>query len=77
MDFGELPSILLENWCWMEDALSELSCHYTTLDPRFLNKWRASHIGEPDPPARIPGNLLKSLIESRYLNRGLYYLHQL
>jgi metallopeptidase MepB len=76
-DFGEMPSMLLENWCWMEDTLSELSCHYTTLDHRYLTEWRTNHYGEPDPPTKIPSKLLKSLIETRYLNRCLYYLHQL
>ncbi|OAQ79717.1 metallopeptidase MepB [Purpureocillium lilacinum] len=77
VDFGEMPSILLENWCWMEETLSKLSCHYTTLDPRYLDEWRARHVGAPDPPAKIPSDLSKRLINTRYLNHGLYYLHQL
>lgn len=72
-----MPSILLENWCWMEETLSILSCHYTTLDPRYLTEWHARHVGAPDPPAKIPVDLSKRLINTRYLNHGLYYLHQL
>lgn len=72
-----MPSILLENWCWMEETLSKLSCHYTTLDPRYLDEWRAYHVGAPDPPAKIPSDLSKRLINTTYLNHGLYYLHQL
>lgn len=30
-DFGEMPRIMLKNWCWMKDVLKGLSCHYTTL----------------------------------------------
>ncbi|KAJ5776809.1 peptidase family M3 [Penicillium odoratum] len=76
-DFGEMPSTLLENWCWMEDVLHQLSCHYTTLDANYLKGWREQHPGEPDPPKKPPHGLIENLVKHRYSHKGLYYLHQL
>ncbi|KAJ5636993.1 peptidase family M3 [Penicillium lividum] len=76
-DFGEMPSTLLENWCWMEDVLQQLSCHYTTLDANYLKGWRVQHPGEPDPPKKPPHGLIENLVKHRYSDKGLYYLDQL
>ncbi|KAJ5943769.1 Peptidase M3A/M3B [Penicillium verrucosum] len=76
-DFGEMPSIMLENWCWMKDVLEELSCHYTTLDENYLADWQKQHPSEPNPPTKIPEGLVENLIKHRYFNRGLYHLYQL
>lgn len=37
-EFGEMPSVFFENWCWMPAVLRELSCHYITLNTKYLNK---------------------------------------
>lgn len=63
-DFCETPSLLLENWCWT-DMLRNMSCHYTTLNPEYLTKWREIHPGEEDPPRQMPDELLESLLASR------------
>ncbi|KAJ5508103.1 Peptidase M3A/M3B [Penicillium freii] len=76
-DFGEMPSIMLENWCWMKDVLEELSCHYTTLDENYLADWQKQYPSEPNPPTKIPEGLVENLIKHRYFNRGLYHLYQL
>ena len=76
-DFGEMPSMMLENWCWMKDVLQGLSRHYTTLEPNYLIEWRKQHPGASDPPTKIPEDLVDRLIKHRYLNRGLYHLYQL
>ena len=77
VDIGEMPSTLLENWCWTKDILKELSCHYTTLDPDYLVQWRKDNPGQPDPPAKIPDELLDNILKSRNIDRGQYHLHQL
>ncbi|KAJ5948685.1 peptidase family M3 [Penicillium verhagenii] len=43
----------------------------------YLADWRNKNPGSPDPVKTIPGNLVDSLIQHRYYNAGLYYLHQL
>ncbi|RAL00758.1 M3 family metallopeptidase [Aspergillus ibericus CBS 121593] len=73
-DFGEMPSVMLENWCWMKDVLKGLSCHYTTVNDDYLAAWRKQHPGEPDPPKKIPEELVDRLVKHRYFNQGLYYL---
>lgn len=61
----------------MKDVLQELSCHYSTLSPNYLEKWCREHPDAPAPPKQIPDKLVDRLIERRYANRGLYYLFQL
>ncbi|KAF5013277.1 hypothetical protein FDECE_706 [Fusarium decemcellulare] len=76
-DFGEMPSIFLENYCWMEEVLQRLSCHYTSLDPKHLRDWRTRNPDTPVPPREIPSQLAQPLIRNRYVNRASYHLKQL
>ena len=44
-DAVELPSQFMENWCWQEEVLKLISCHYKTgesLPKDLINKIRAS-----------------------------------
>lgn len=75
-DLNEAPSIILENWCWRQELLVAMSRHYTTLRPEYLAQWREDHPGEPDPPAKIPEELVESLVKGRNLNIGLFHLRQ-
>nr|XP_036577790.1 metallopeptidase [Colletotrichum truncatum]KAF6784849.1 metallopeptidase [Colletotrichum truncatum] len=75
-DFGEAPSVMLENWCWLQDELRKMSCHYTKLGPSYLKKWQETY-GDQIPPDTLPDAMLDGLIQSRDLNRGLWFLRQL
>ncbi|KGO65618.1 Peptidase M3A/M3B [Penicillium expansum] len=76
-DFGEMPSIMLENWCWMKDVLEGLSCHYTTLDENYLADWRKQHPSEPDPPRKIPEGLVENLVKHRSISIFDLQIHSL
>lgn len=69
-DFFEIPSIMLENWCWLREELRNMSCHVST----------ESSETQSDSPARrktIPDDLLDGLIKSRHINRAAWFLRQL
>ncbi|ETS77746.1 hypothetical protein PFICI_09808 [Pestalotiopsis fici W106-1] len=77
VDAGEMPSMFLENFVWLEDVLAKLSRHYTTLDAKYLEQWRKDNPGKPDPPRSIPAEFVQALSRSRYLNEAQFYCHQL
>ncbi|EQB47876.1 hypothetical protein CGLO_12953 [Colletotrichum gloeosporioides Cg-14] len=76
-DFGEAPSTMLENWCWMPDELVKMSRHYTRVDPAYAAKWREDHNDAELPPEKIDEKLVERLVESRSLNRALWFLRQI
>lgn len=77
VDIGEMPSTLLENWCWDKDILKYLSCHFSTLKSEYSAKWLKHHPNEKTPPKTIPDELLNKIIHNRNIFRGLYHLYQL
>ncbi|KAL3296564.1 peptidase family m3 [Colletotrichum asianum] len=76
-DFGEAPSTMLENWCWMPDELVKMSRHYTRVDPAYAAKWKEDHDDAELPPEKIDEKLVEQLVESRSLNRALWFLRQI
>ncbi|KAF4893415.1 Neurolysin [Colletotrichum fructicola] len=76
-DFGEAPSTMLENWCWMPDELVKMSRHYTRVDPAYAVKWKEDHDDAELPPEKIDEKLVERLVESRSLNRALWFLRQI
>ncbi|KAL0939540.1 peptidase family M3 [Colletotrichum truncatum] len=76
-DFGEAPSTMLEYWCWLPQELAKMGRHYARVDPAYLAKWREDHGDAELPPEKIPQELLEKLVESRDLNRSLWFLRQL
>ncbi|GKT55645.1 metallopeptidase [Colletotrichum tofieldiae] len=77
-DFCEAPSTMLETWCWMPTELVKMSQHYTRVDAAYMSKWKEDHPSVEEPPSeKIPEALVERLVESRELNRGLWFLHQL
>jgi metallopeptidase MepB len=76
-DFVEAPSQMLENWCWTPSQLKSLSQHYSTLSPEYLESWKEAADGKPQPPAKIPDELINNLIRTKHVNDSLFNLRQL
>jgi metallopeptidase MepB len=76
-EFGEAISTMLENFCWIEDELKAMSCHYTQIDPKYMEAWQDANAGRPLPPKTIPDELVKNLVQSRPISRLHLYLDQL
>jgi len=66
---------MLEKWSWMKDILKELSCHYTHLDPKHMERWQMEHPGADPPSKSIPEDLLQCLAEVRTWSRARKMLY--
>lgn len=69
-DFCEIPSIMLENWCWLRDELRSMSYHFTTARSETQNDTSVNK-------KTIPDDLLDGLIKTRHINRAAWFLRQL
>ena len=76
-DFTEAPSQMLENWCWTPGPLKALSHHYSTLSDDYLTAWKETAKDAPQPPEKIPDDLINNIIKSKHVNDGLFNLRQL
>ncbi|TKW55965.1 Saccharolysin [Colletotrichum tanaceti] len=78
LDFGEAPSQMLENWCWVPSRLKALGKHYSSLSPEYLQSWQSkSDESQRPPPEQMPDDMIESLVRSRYVNGALFHLNQL
>ncbi|KAK2616083.1 hypothetical protein N8I77_002792 [Diaporthe amygdali] len=78
VDFGEMPSQMLEQWCWQPSQLKYLSFHYSNLDEDMLRSWQKENDGVSRPEVEMPHMMIAAIIRSRRLTFGpLFHLEQL
>jgi metallopeptidase MepB len=75
-DFVEIPSKMLENWCWNPSILNELSRHYSYLSPECRDAWQAGNHGAKQPPEKAPMELLSTFTATRNM-RGAAHMRNL
>ncbi|KAJ6789546.1 hypothetical protein PWT90_08815 [Aphanocladium album] len=77
VDFGELPSQMLEYWCWIPSLLKSISHHYSHLSPEMLAAWQERNEGSTQPTLQIPDELIVALkVVSRAIFGPLFHLDQ-
>lgn len=77
-DYGEIPSQVVENWCWIPEQLKAMSRHYSYLSDEYLAVWMAQNEGQPQPPERLPDDLVERIARpDRPKHDALHYLGQL
>ncbi|KAK5117139.1 hypothetical protein LTR85_008907 [Meristemomyces frigidus] len=69
-DFNEVPSQLLEHWCWHPATLRMLSQHYSTLSPEYMQTWRSRGGGsgtveQVGNAGAMPEDLIEKLARSK------------
>jgi metallopeptidase MepB len=77
-DFGEIPSIMLENWWWTPSVIKEIGYHYSYLSDAYLENWKEK---QKDPNAKQPApqleeEMIENLMKSRHTNEALATLKQ-
>ncbi|PVH77307.1 metallopeptidase MepB [Cadophora sp. DSE1049] len=60
-DFVEIPSRMLENFCWDPVILQNLSKHYSHLSPEYMASWKAENTTDSEPPEKASLELLEKL----------------
>ncbi|CEJ89495.1 hypothetical protein VHEMI05336 [[Torrubiella] hemipterigena] len=62
LELGEALASMLENWCWIKEDLKAMGYHYTAIDPKYMEAWKADHPGKKPPQAKLPDETLDLLI---------------
>ncbi|KAJ3494446.1 hypothetical protein NLG97_g4070 [Lecanicillium saksenae] len=77
VDFGEMPSQMLEYWCWIPSLLKSFSHHYSYLGPEMLAAWQEKNKDSAQPTLQIPDELIEALkIASQAIFGPLFHLDQ-
>jgi metallopeptidase MepB len=66
-DFTEAVSMMFENFLWIPDIMSDISMHYSYLNDGYREAWMAENPGVKQPPARIKGQTVQSIIDARHI----------
>ncbi|RDW79446.1 hypothetical protein BP6252_04084 [Coleophoma cylindrospora] len=65
VDFGEAPSQMLEQWCYIPTFLKSLGQHYSYDSPESFNSWEAKANGAPRPPIQLPDEMIQNIVRLR------------
>jgi metallopeptidase MepB len=58
---------MFENFLWTPKHMSDISLHYTYLDPAYLAAWQKLNPGKAQPPRKLSEDLIQRLVDSRYV----------
>ncbi|EHK42241.1 hypothetical protein TRIATDRAFT_30031 [Trichoderma atroviride IMI 206040] len=70
VDFGEMPSQMLEYWCWTPSQIKSLSSHYSYINPEMLALWKQQNKGKIQPELQMPDELIEALIKASRVSFG-------
>ncbi|KAH8892406.1 zincin [Thozetella sp. PMI_491] len=76
-DFVEMPSQMLEGWCWNPGQLASISRHYAYLSSEYADAWRAESGKQDLPPERLPEQLAVKLAATQVVDIALSTLRQI
>ncbi|KKY24560.1 putative thimet oligopeptidase [Phaeomoniella chlamydospora] len=91
-DFVEVPSMMLENFFWVEQNIQDISLHYSYLSSEFQAAWcelqkknikRGTQSEDtsdrllPLPARQLSDETARNVVKSRYTLNGLRCLHQI
>ena len=77
IDFGEAPSQMLEHWCWLPDRMKSLSKHYSYLSSEYTTAWEAQANGAPQPPERIPDEMIEALMNTKRVYGAQFHMQNI
>ena len=66
IDFIETPSIMLENFVYNLDILRGLSQHWSYIKPEYRQTYLEESKGAEQPPERLPENMARRVVKSRF-----------
>ncbi|KKY27254.1 putative metallopeptidase [Phaeomoniella chlamydospora] len=78
-DFGEMPSKMLEYFCWDPNILQTMSKHYSYICPEYRRTWLEENPNANAvlPPEKIPTEMVENIVRARHVGVALEQLRQI
>ncbi|KAL1302604.1 hypothetical protein AAFC00_002979 [Neodothiora populina] len=78
-DFVEMPSQMLEHWCWIPSILQKISCHYSHLSADYSQAWVHENPEAQGqlPPMHLPKDMAESLVHAKDVTAPLEHMRQI